>query len=155
MRRICSEKGITLLEVLLAVSIILFIIATLLPSAIAIRKREMMWRHEHQIEQEAIRFFTYLENRNSNVVGWKINGDRVTLEVKKQRDGANVKRYVFKDGERIVEMDTENAGYIVLAQHVQNIRFYDSDNILQIELILSNSGTTRSFHGILSRSIEK
>lgn len=154
MKLLSSEKGATLLELMIAIALILFLIASLLPTAVQFRKREMNWRQEIKMEQEAIRFFTYLENRNAHILGWNITGSSVTFEVNEQRTSSTIKRYIYKDGDRIAEVDSENRGYLILANMVQDVRFYSMDNGLHIELTLSTGEKVRIFHGVLYRSIE-
>lgn len=154
MKHFSSERGATLIELMIAISIILTLIAALLPTAIQVRKREMMWRQEIQLEQKAIRFFTYMENRNSNMLGWTIEGGSITIEVNKQRAGANIKRHIYKNGERIIERDAESGGNLILAQMVREIQYYEIGDNLHIELTLFTGDYVRVFYGVLSRSIE-
>lgn len=154
MRQLFSQKGITLLEVMIALTIITLLIATLLPTAFQFREREANWRIEMQMEQEAIRFFTYLENRNACLVNFWIDNNRATIEVCNIRDGLTIKRRIYQDRDRLVEEDTIKRGYIIMAFMVQDVQFYQRGQDLLIKLILKNDNLQRSFTGILSRGIK-
>ncbi len=153
MKLLSSEKGLTLLELLIAISLILILISTILPTVIQFREREINWRKDIQLEQEAIRFFTYLENRNSSILDWSIAGNSVTIRAYKMQSGPIIKRNIYKDGARIVEVDSMMGGYLILAQMVENIRYYEIGDQLHIELILTSGGRSRVFQGVLSKSI--
>lgn len=156
MRTLSSDRGITLFELLLAITIVSLLITSLLPTVIQFRKREINWREEVIMEQEAIRFFSYFENRNACVVNWSTSGTSVVIEVCEQRNGRTIRRQFYKDSmDRAVEVDAITGGYIIIAHLVKKVQFSVVDHYLNIELTLSNGGQTRIYKGVLTRSIDK
>lgn len=149
-----DEKGFTLIELLLAISLVSILFASIIPTFIEFRKRESNWRAQIQMEQEAIRFFTYFENRNAGAKSWRIRNESVVIESSERRANKPITRLFYLDGSRIVETDIERGGFLILAQNVDSVHFQLINEALHIQLTLTDGKRTYKAMGILSRSLD-
>ncbi len=155
MKTFSSNKGFTLIELLLAISLISLFIATVIPSMLQFRQRELNWRDMMHLEQEAIRFFTYFENRNASAKTWNIQGNQITIELAEQRNGRPLIKRIYQLGDRIIETDIPMGGTLIMAQMVHDIRYTQNGSSINITLTLSKDGTSQMFHGVFMSSVEK
>lgn len=149
-----GEKGITLLEVLISMTLFVCIVATLMPVIVNLKKHEILWREKMKIQQEAIRFFTYLENRNSCYDRADIQNQKLILYICRNESNSPKVRTLYFHEDKIYEQQN-GEGYIELAQHVQAIQYTIIDNGIEIQLTLSYGRTTETFTWTLRRHIEK
>lgn len=146
------EQGFSLMEVMLSLFLFTLLLTSLLPLLPLLREREARLQEEIAIEQEAIRFFSYMENQNMNLSSWELRGP---YSVRIYTYGRGGKWYVH-DGFRIVEKDSSSypGGNIYLAHDVRGIRFTSEDLFLIMEITLGSEEKKRDFRGILPRYTE-
>jgi prepilin-type N-terminal cleavage/methylation domain-containing protein len=152
--RVLGNQGYTLLEVLIVISLLTLILAALLPGLLLFKNRESLWQKEINLGQEAIRFFTYLQNRNSCLLGWRVQSGVLTVEVCGQHNGRAIERQIYQSGARVVEVDRVNGGFLLLAHMVDDIQFIPQRDLLLIKLTLKKGRQIETFHGVLVRRIE-
>ncbi|WP_156920571.1 hypothetical protein [Thermicanus aegyptius] len=148
------ERGFTLTEVILWLFLYSLLLTSLLPLFPLLREREEKLQREIAMEEEAIRFYTYMENRNADVLTWRIyRPNSVTISTYDQLDG----RVFYQDGLRIAETkkNASYGGYLILAFMVKEIRYLDEGDLLRMVLTVERDGMTRTYEGVLPRYIEE
>ncbi|MBE3553791.1 MAG: hypothetical protein IMW85_02055 [Thermicanus sp.] len=148
------ERGFTLTEVILWLFLYSLLLTSLLPLFPLLREREEKLQREIAMEEESIRFYTYMENRNADVLTWRIyRPNSVTISTYDQLGG----RVFYQDGLRIAETknNASYGGYLILAFMVKEIRFLDEGDLLRMVLTLEKDGMTRTYEGVLPRYIEE
>jgi prepilin-type N-terminal cleavage/methylation domain-containing protein len=149
-----NQKGFSLLELMISLSILTMFIGIILPSLIMFREKQKLWQDEIAMEQEAIRFFTYMQNRSATVSNWiVISNQSVILETCEMVDSRYIRRQIYQFGDRIIERDVENNGTIILSHLVERVLFTKSNNLLDIQLTLRNRDHSRTYHGFITRRI--
>lgn len=155
MKAFSSSKGFTLMELLVAISLICLFIATIIPTVIQFRQREINWRETMNLEQEAVRFFTYFENRLAGAKNWNVQGNQITVELSELRNGNSIQKRLYQLGDKTIETDIPMGGTLIMAQMVQSIQYISDGRILTILLTLSKGDVTETFQGVFLRSVEQ
>lgn len=155
MEAINQEKGMTFFEVLVSLSILVSILALLLPVIVDIRQKNLSWQDQIKIQQEAMRFFAYLESRNSCYVKEQIQDQRLTLFVCRDGSATPIVRTITLANNKIFEQENGNTGYIELARHVQSVQYRSRDSGIEINVTLSLGNATDTFSWILRRNLDR
>lgn len=149
-----NEGGYTLTEVLVTLMAFSLLAAAVLPFLLEFRERLDRWNIEMTLDQEALRFFTYIQNRNAGVRSWSMSGTTLILESSKKQ-GSPVRREYYLLGDHIIERDLADGGSILLALDVQNVQYAPSGDLLKILLTLKKGSHAKTYEGFLARSLER
>lgn len=146
------EDAFSLMEMILTLFLFSLLLASLLPLLPILREREVDLAREIAMEEEAIRFYSYMENQHMNLTDWVIPSS--SYSVTTYTYGSPTAKKYYHDGFRVVEVDVRRGGNLFIAHDVKSVLFIDDAPFLRIRLTLKRDDEMRTYEGVLPRYIE-
>ena len=140
------------MEMILSLFLFSLLLASLLPLFPILRAREVDLAREIAMEEEAVRFYSYMENQHMNLTDWVISSSANSVTT--YTYGSPTAKKYDHDGFRVVEVDVRRGGNLFIAHDVKSVLFINDPPFLRVRLTLMRDGEMRTYEGVLPRYIE-